>query len=145
MKIENIIENWKEDCKINKDILDRESMDIAVLHNKYYIFLMEERLTLKKYEQEYNKLRLDKWEYYNGSISEEKLTERNWEPCQLKILKSESNMYIDADDDIINMRNKIDFQKEKVEYVTAIVDRINHRGFQIKNAIDFIKYLNAQV
>lgn len=145
MKIEHIKEQWKEDSKIDQAKLTTDSLSIAVLHNKYYMILSDERLVLKRMDYDYKKLYLDKWEYYTGSICQEKLEQRGWEPNSLKIIKSEAAMYIDADDEIILQKAKIDFQKEKVEYLTAIVERINTRGFQIKNAIDNEKFLNAQV
>ena len=46
-----------------------------------------ERMQLRKLEQDYNLLYKLKFEYYNGTISEEELKENAWEPFRLKILK----------------------------------------------------------
>ena len=49
-------------------------------------------------------------------------------------------MYIDQDDDIIDARQKMEIQKEKVSLVEGIIQQINTRGFQIKNVIDWEKF-----
>ena len=48
--------------------------------------------------------------------------------------------YIDADDDIIELKKKTALQEEKVEYLEAIVKGLSNRGYLIKNAIDWKRF-----
>jgi hypothetical protein len=49
-------------------------------------------------------------------------------------------MYMDADQDIINMSLKIGLQQEKVELLESIIKSLTNRGFQIKSAIEWTKF-----
>ena len=73
-------------------------------------------------------------------MSEEDLEANGWEPNPLRILKSDLNTYIDSDTDIIKQTSKMDYQKEKINFLENIIRSINNRGFQIKNAIDWEKF-----
>ena len=70
----------------------------------------------------------------------ETLQAYGWEPFNLKVLRQDLDMYIDQDDDIIDARQKMEIQKEKITLVEGIIQQINTRGFQIKNVIDWEKF-----
>ena len=57
-----------------------------------------------------------------------------------KVLKSDANTYIDVDKEVIEQTLKIGIQHEKIELLESIIKSIMNRGFQIKNAIDFMKW-----
>mgnify|MGYP000539354746 CR=1 FL=1 len=95
---------------------------------------------IKKLEAEYKSLYKDKWEYYQGNLPDEDLKERGWDPFQLKVLKSDLSTYIDSDKDIINHMYKIEYQKEKIDFLDSVIRNINNRGLHIKNAIDWEKF-----
>ena len=73
-------------------------------------------------------------------MSEEDLNEREWDPFPLKVLKSDIDKYIESDTDIIKHNYKIEYQKEKIDFLDSVIRSINNRGFQIKNAIDWEKF-----
>ncbi len=143
MTLDEIHEQWSKDSKIERDELADESMKIPQLHNKYLKMYSHERLRLKSIDFEYKQLIKLKTEYYMGTIADEDLIENQWEPNQLKILKSDIPMYIDADDQIIAILQKRAMQQEKVDTIDSIIKTINTRGFQIKNAIDWIRFTNG--
>ena len=103
MNIDEIHELWSKDSKIDQDELAEESLKTPQLHSKYLKLYYSERLKLKQYDFKYRELLKLKHEYYNGLISEEDLRENGWEPNQLKIMKSDIQMYIDADSDVIEL------------------------------------------
>ena len=47
---------------------------------------------------------------------------------------------IESDKDILEISEKISYQKENIEYLESIIKGLNTRGFQIKNAIDWKKF-----
>ena len=73
-------------------------------------------------------------------MSQDKLDELGWEPFQLKLLKNDIDMYIESDDEVIDLETKFGLQEEKVKYVEAVVKQINNRQWQIRNAIDWRKF-----
>ena len=140
MKLEDILDLWREDAKVDRGSLDAESLKIPQLHNKYYSIFCKERMILKKKQLDYKKLYRQKMEYYEGRLSQEELEEHGWEQTPLKIIKKDVPTYIDGDDDVINVLISIQYQQEKVDLLKSILDNINNRSFHIKNAIDFLQW-----
>ena len=140
MKLDEIMEMWSEDCNVNRLELGEESLKLPKLHSKYLRVFTEERLLLKRLEEERKELVLVKHDYYRGLLPEEDLKANGWEPFRLNVLKSDMHMYIDADQDIIKLNLKIAMQQEKVDALESIIRSINNRGFLIKNAIEFEKF-----
>lgn len=143
MLIREIENEWEVDSVVNDINLDVESTRTHGLHFKYYVILNDEKKGLFKLEAEYKVLRLDKWEYFMGVLDEEKLKARNWLPSGLKILKSNVNLYLESDAEIIKKDVEISIQEQKIEFLKSIIDQINRRSFFIKNAIDFKKFTNG--
>jgi hypothetical protein len=140
MKFEELQKLWSGDCDIDETELSQESVKIPQLHNKYLIFFHDERLRLRTMKFEYSKLLRLKREYYSGRMTEEEMEALDWEPFQFKLLKADIQEYIDADDDIIEIKKKSALQEEKVDYLEAIVKGLSNRVYLIKNAIDWKRF-----
>ena len=69
--------------------------------------------------------------------------ECGWEPNPKLILKSDLNMHIEADAQIQKLSLKIGLQREKVSTLDSIIKTITNRGFQISNAINYMKLMNG--
>lgn len=140
MKLEEIQEHWEKDSCIDRTELGEESLRIPQLHSKYYKIFSAERMILRKLEYQYSSLKHKKYEYYNGTISEEELKENGWDPNPLKILRTDIPMYIESDNDIITIQTRIDIQKEKMEFLESIIKSLPNRGYQIAQAITWEKF-----
>lgn len=143
MKLEDIETNWGQDSKINSADLATESLRVPELHHKYFKIFTQERLLLKKFEQDYKQLYKLKYEYYMGIMDEGELRANGWEPFALKVLKTDLQIFMDGDQDLCNVINKIEFQKEKIALLDSIIKTVVNRGFLIKNAIDFLRFTNG--
>ena len=140
MNIEDIMNLWESDTKIDKTELGDEALTIPKLHSKYYNILIKERLLLRKLESEMKQLKLDKFEFLTQGPNEE-TKQKGWKlPPRGMILKGDIPMYIDADQDMINLSLKIGMQHEKIDFLDSIIKTIINRGYIIKNAIDFMKF-----
>jgi hypothetical protein len=142
MKLEEIESLWEKDSKIDRTELDAESLKIPTLHAKYYKLYLREKVQLKSEEQDYKQFYKLKHEYYTGKMSQSELNELGWEPFQF-VLKNDLQVYIDADKDVAERLLKLSVQKEKVQFLEDIIKTLNTRGFQIKNAIDFIRFTSG--
>jgi hypothetical protein len=91
----------KKDLDIDQTALDIESSRTPQLHNKYLVMFMDEKLKLKRMNNELSVLRKNKWLYYTGRMSQEELTQFGWEPFELNILKTEADDMIESDADYI--------------------------------------------
>ena len=144
MNIDDILNLWQEDVKIDRTELGDEALNIPKLHHKYYEIFVKERLILRKYEAEFKQLKLDKYEFLTQGPNEE-TKDKGWRlPAKGMILKGDIPMYLEADQDIINLSLKIGLQQEKIELLDSIIKSIMNRNFVIKNAIDFLKFTNGQ-
>ena len=131
MDFDKIIEEWKQDCPIDDTTLDKESVKIPTLHGKYLELHSREKIFLNYLEVEYKKRYREKWEYYSGKAEK---------PFQLKLLKTDLHIYLDSDDKLCELKEKIDTQKQKVSYVESVIKSLETRSFHITNAINWRKF-----
>ena len=140
MKLEDIQEFWHKDREIDYSELGTESIKIPQIHDKYLKIYIDERIRLKGLEFELAKLVRTKTDFYSGRMPQEDLEKLGWEPFLGRLLKNEINNYIESDDDVIKIKQQIIVLQEKNNYLDSIIKMINNRGFQIKNALDWLKF-----
>jgi hypothetical protein len=131
------------DMKMDETELDIESMKTPQLHNKYLILFTDEKLILGKLQSDMNVLKRKKWLYYTGKMSKEELDNEGWESFDLNILKTDIDKFLESDNDIITIKNKLLLQQEKVNYLESVIKIINNRQWNIRAAIDWLKFTNA--
>ena len=140
MDIEKIVSEWNKDSKIDDTELGTESSRIPMVHNKYLKYYMGERIQLIKLKGEHKKLQRLLLEYYLGELDNQELQELGRQQFFKKLLKIEVNTYIESDDAFIESTIKVAMQDEKVSYLDSIIKSLNNRGFQIKSALDWMKF-----
>lgn len=146
MKLEEVIEMWTKDAKIDDVELDRESLNIPTLHGKYLKIYYEEKLKLKKYKIQYKKLSKVLSEYYRGDLNNpDDLESIKREPWPKTVLKQDIPQYVEGDEEMINHVTRMVYQEEVVLLLEDILKIINNRGFQIKNAIEWRRLTNFGV
>lgn len=143
MRLEEIQSLWETDVNIDRTELGDESLRIAKLHSKYYRIFSQERLMLRKMEAEYKELYRDKYEWFNGTASQETLAAHEWKPNPLKILRTDISMYIEADEQMRTAGLRVEVQREKVEFLESIIKTLVPMGYNIKNAIEWAKFQNG--
>jgi hypothetical protein len=140
MKLEEIFENWNEDSQIDRTELGDEALKIPKLHHKYFQIYVHEKMILRKFESEMKQLKLDKYEFFSQGPNEE-TQKKGWKlPAKGIILKSDIPMYMDADEEIIQLSLKIGLQQEKIELLDSIIRSLSNRGYNIKAAIDWQRF-----
>lgn len=140
MKLDEILQLISEDSVISEAHITTESARTPKLHAKYYTIYIAELKVLKSIELRMDELKLKAFEYYSHFSSDEVYQAR---PLHRKPLKSEIEMYVSADPDIIKIRGDYELQKMKVKTLEDFIKSISQRSFIIKNMIDWEKYKNA--
>ena len=128
--LKQLLDEWKDDCKISEMHLDETSRQVPVLHSKYLDKLMNAKLILKKFEFEQKILLKQKWLYYNGKMDQNEIEKLEWDPDPfdgLKVLKGEMEYYYDADPEIQKSEEKIQYYKTVVDTLTEIIDNLKWR------------------
>jgi hypothetical protein len=144
MRLDAIFDLWAEDSQLDRADLAHEALQIPALHHKYYKIYSNERLALRGLEAELKVLKQDKFEFYTQGPTKE-THERGWAlPPVGKVLKADSAGYIESDKDVIALNLKIGLASEKVELLESIIRSLQNRGYQIKTALDFVKFQNGQ-
>ncbi len=140
MKLSEIKESWDQDAKVDPDKLDEEANKCSSLHAKYYAWYVDERRILKMLQQELDTLRKDKWQFYTEGPSQEQI-EDGWElPPRGRIMKPDMPRYMAADKHVQDKEMRVVHQECKVDFLLSIIEAIKNRGFNLKHAIDFIRF-----
>lgn len=142
MDIEQLQELADKDLKINDTELDIESLKTPQLHNKYLKHLNKFKLLLTKSQAELNTLRRDKWEYYTGKADASVYAEK---PFDLKILKTDIDKYLNADEDLQRLTQKVEYLTTVIDFLDRTLRQITNRTFAIKNAIDWRKFTSGAI
>ena len=82
MDLEKIQAMWEKDSHIDPDNLHDESLKIPQLHSKYYTLYNTITLLREKAREQYNKVRLERYNYYTGKATAEVYAE---EPFPYKV------------------------------------------------------------
>ena len=122
------------DLKVNDERLDTESLKNQELYAKYLDIKSKFELLMYKAKGDYKMLYRDKWEYYGGKSDANVYVTK---PFDLKVLKSDLSIYIESDEEIIQIENKIVYLETVCKYVDGVMKAISGRGWDIKNAIQW--------
>ena len=138
LSLEAIQEMWEKDAKIDRDNLHEESLTIPSLHAKYFELYNTIFLLRKRAEQQRKNIRHERYEYFSGKADLEVYVEN---PFGKKIRdKDTMTKYLDADEKLSNASLKIDYYDTMLVYLESILKVIQNRTYQIKNAIEFMRF-----
>ena len=136
--LETLQEMWEKDSKIDPDNLHIESLNIPSLHAKYFDLYNTLFLLRKKAEQQRKNIRHERYEYFSGKADPEVYIK---DPFPKKIRdKDTMQKYMDADEKLSTTSLKIDYYDTMLVYIESILKVIQNRTYQIKNAIEFMRF-----
>tara|TARA_B100000003_G_scaffold23146_1_gene18562 strand:+ start:972 stop:1409 length:438 start_codon:yes stop_codon:yes gene_type:complete len=136
--LDTIQKMWVADSKIDIDNLHTESLNIPMLHAKYFELYNNIVLLKKKAEQQKKNIRHERYEYFSGKADPEVYIEN---PFPKKIRDKETmQKYLDADNKLSSVSLKVEYYDTMLNYLESILKVIQNRTYQIKNAIEFIRF-----
>ena len=127
----------KKDLEVDDETLDKESYKNQELYAKYLDHKTNFELLLYKAKGDYKILFKDKWEYYGGKADAKIYVTK---PFDLKVLKTDLNIYIESDEEIIKLEHKIAYLETTIKYIDGVLRSIQSRGWVIKNAISLKQF-----
>ena len=138
MTLEELQHEARQDLAvIDQERLDQESLKNQTIKSKW----LEHRT---KYDQllimrraDHQKHYRDKWEYYGGKSDAKVYAAK---PFDIKVLKNDLQMYIQSDEDILELQGKISYYESIIKYIDGVIKSIDNRGWDIKNAIEWKKF-----
>ena len=136
--LDTIQDMWEKDAKIDRDNLHDESLNIPSLHAKYFQIYNTIFLLRKKAEQQRKNIRHERYEYFSGKAAPDVYIQN---PFPKKIRdKDTMTKYLDADEKLSNASLKIEYYDTMLVYLESILKVIQNRTYQIKNAIEFMRF-----
>ena len=138
MNLEQIQEMWEKDSKIDPDNLHDESLKIPQLHSKYYTLYTTITLLRERAREQYNKVRLERYNYYTGKATAEVYAE---EPFPYKVREKDAiQRHLEADDKMNKVDMKIKYYDIMLKFLEEVIRAVSNRTYQIKNAIEWNKF-----
>ena len=138
MDLDKIQEMWQNDAVIDPDNLHDESLKIPQLHSKYYTLYNTITLLREKAREKYNRVRLERYNYYSGKASAEVYAEN---PFPYKVREKDAlQRYIEADEKLSAIDMKIRSYDVMQKFLEEVIKNISNRTFQIKNAIEWHRF-----
>lgn len=136
--IELIQNMWQKDAHIDMDNLHTESIKVPTLHAKYFEFYNNIVLLKKKAEQQKKNIRHERYEYFTGKADPQVYIE---DPFFKKIRDKDTlQKYLDSDEKLSQISLKVEYYETILNYLESILKVIQNRTYQIKNAIEFLKF-----
>ena len=137
-KLNELQEEAKSDLAITRlENLDQESYKNQNIKPKWLEYKSRFELLKTQAHIKYTKLYREKCEYYGGKADAKVYAAK---PFDLKVLKTDLGMYINSDDDIIELQAKISYYEVVVKYIDGVIKSIDNRGWDIRNAQDWKKF-----
>jgi hypothetical protein len=141
MNLESIQEMWDKDSVIDPDNLHEESLKIPQLHSKYYTIYNTITLLRERSLETYNKVKLERYNYYTGKAPAEVYAE---EPFPYKLRDKDAlQRHMDADERLNKVELKVKYYDVMLKFLEEIIKTVSNRTFQIKNSIDWSKFVSG--
>ena len=119
MDLETLKNTAREDLPVtDQEHIDQESFKNQMIKQKWLDFKA-------------------KWEYYGGKADAKVYAAK---PFDIRVMKTDLVMYIQSDDDILRLQNKIGYYESCVDYCKGVMKSIDNRGWDIRNATDWKKF-----
>jgi len=142
MDLEQLQLEADKDLKINDTELDLESLKTPQLHNKYMKHYTKFKLLLTRTEDELRTMKRDKWEYYTGKADPSVYQVK---PFDLKIMRTDIDKYLEADEDIQKLSQKVAYLITVIDFLDKTIRVIVNRTYTIKNAIEWRRFTSGAV
>ena len=137
-KLSELQAEAKEDLVILDDEdLHQQSYKNQVIKPKWLDYKTKYKLLMFQCKADHKRLYREKWEYYGGKADAKIYVTK---PFDLKVLKTDLNIYIESDEEIIKLEHKIAYLETTIKYIDGVLRSIQSRGWDIKNAISWKQF-----
>tara|TARA_B100001778_G_C18141341_1_gene429542 strand:- start:28 stop:459 length:432 start_codon:yes stop_codon:yes gene_type:complete len=138
MKLEELQHEAREDLAIiDQERLDQESFKNQNIKPKWLEYRSRYDQLLIMSKTNHQRMWRQKWEYYGGKADAKVYAAK---PFDIKVLKTDLTMYIQSDDEILELQNKISYYESIIKYIDGVIKSIDNRGWDIRNAQDWKKF-----
>lgn len=131
MSLEELLSMIDVDLKLDKTNFESKIYDIPSLYSKYLRLFTIESIKLNKLEKKQALAYRQKYDYYKFEYKVKLDSE--------KII----DFHITSDSEYLEINSTLKQQKLLVNILESTLKRVNNLGFDVKNIVEFQKYLNG--
>jgi len=140
-ELESIKTNAAIDLALDDFDLDSEVLKTPKVHTRYNDLFTDHTLKLKDLYALKEKTKLERWKYYQGRQTDKYYVDHGI--IHEKILKSDVDKYLAADEKLIIVNEIVSVQKAIADYLERCIKEIQSRNFHCRVAIDWRKFQNG--
>ena len=131
-KLSELQAEAKEDLIILDDEdLHQQSYKNQIIKPKWLDYKSKYRMLMFQTKAQHKRLYREKWEYYGGKADAKVYVAK---PFDLKVLKTDLGVYINSDEDIMEIEMKIEYYETLVQFIDGVIKSISgYSGGHLKN------------
>ena len=138
MTLEELQKEARADLAIfDQERLDQESYKNQNIKPKWLEYRTKYDQLLIMSKANHQKMYREKWEYYGGKSDAKVYVAK---PFDLRVLKTDLQMYINSDEEILALQGKISYYESIIKYIDGVIKSIDNRGWDIRNATEWKKF-----
>lgn len=138
MSYEQVIDHVDSLLAVNSEALDEASLANMKIFSQIERVYATHFKKLKVLMRQQDKVEHVRWRRYTGKWTALQYKE---EPLTEAVLKSDVDKYMAIDPQVVEIRHLVDEQEKLVKYLENAKGMIRQRGFDIKTALDFQKFM----
>ena len=140
MNLSELKSKWAQDCIIDEHDLSGAALRTSNLHSQYINEAINVKLQLVKLQMELAQLQVLRGRYFRGEMTSAELADKDWPQWQYKTLKSDILEMIVASPDVQVLLGRQEYLRIILYFLESVLSEIKARSFNIKNAVEFIKW-----
>lgn len=140
MTFEEILTESEKDLRIGQDY-NKEMMIGPLKEHKYIKEYHFKQAKLKVLKKEKAKLEKKLFLYYSGAAPDELYKEKG--TIDFRILKQDLQKFIDSDEEMIELEEKIDYIQSCIDLLEDIINSVKNIQWKVRNAIEYLKFTNG--
>lgn len=129
------------DLEIDETEIDRAVLDTPKIHSRWNNYFSSETLYLNSVVQLREAVKLERWKYYMGKQTDQYYAKNGI--VHEKILKTDSDRYMNADPKMALVQELYVTQKTVVEFIERTIKEVQSRNFHCRVAVDWRKFVSG--
>lgn len=135
--LDDVLAEIERDSTIDETRLEFEILRIPQLQSRYLNRFTRQAIALRRLQGEFDSLKKSRAHFYLGKApDEEYVRERN----DVKVLKTDLDMYLAADRVLTEKAVEVQEQKMVVDALEKFLSSLRQRGYELKTVVDYMKF-----
>lgn len=140
MKLDDLHNEWDKDQDLKLATPDVAVRDIPRLHSKWWRIYTDEKQRYLLAKESYDTLRMSKYSWYMGKMSDEERIKLGWPPQPIMILRQDIDTYLNVDKDLQPALLKVQNAELKMKFLEDCIKNIGGRPFLLTTYVNWLRF-----